>query len=188
MLSRIGLSLVSNRALIINAISFQVVWFICVQGTSLFAVLATLVLIIIYQYSFKPRPKIWKLLIVFSLIGYIGDNIIAAAFKVNYAGVALPLFESLTSPFWLLALWLSFATTLNHSMLWLFNKSYITLIVAIFIVPFSYFAGITLSGSTFTYSSDSLLYWLFFLAEGIWWAILLLSYGSIKSSYEAKNV
>jgi hypothetical protein len=179
MLSFLRSSFVSNKELLINAIGFQVVWFICVQGNNVFAVIATTALLTIHQQVFKLGLKRWKLLILFSLIGYAGDNFIAMIYEVNYSGTLISL--------WLLCLWLSFATTLNHSMSWLFNKKYISLFVGIFIVPFSYLTGISLSGSSVTHTSDSLPYWLFFLAEGIWWSILLLGYQSANSSDEIEH-
>lgn len=173
-------NLVSNKNLIINAIGFQIVWFICVQGNNLFAITATITLLAIHQKIFKPELKRWKLLIIFSLIGYVGDNFIAMLFEVTYSGYLIPL--------WLLCLWLSFSTTIDHAMSWIFNKSYITLLVGTFMVPISYFAGISLSGSSLNHISDSSLFWLFFLTEGIWWSILLLSYQKTKSWHEALNV
>ncbi|MFT5453001.1 MAG: hypothetical protein ACI9N9_002499 [Enterobacterales bacterium] len=172
MLARINAKLLLNKKsplnikLIINAISFQVVWFICVQGNNLNAALATIVMLSLQQLIFKINLKVWPLLIAFSLLGYLGDSVIARLLLIEYSDNLNPL-----APLWLLSLWLSFATTLNHSMKWLFKTPYLTICLALFIVPLSYLAGINLSDSTLSGS-----YTLFYLSEGVWWAMLLVGY------------
>lgn len=183
MLSAIRSSLIKNKTLLVNAIAFQVVWFICVQGHNLLALLAAIVLLFIYKLTVNPSLKTWQALLTFSLIGYLGDGIIAMLFNVNYSATSDPLL----SPIWLLALWLAFSTTLNHSMSWLFTSYYLTISIALLMVPLSYLAGITLSGSSLTHATGSILYWLFFISEGLWWAILLLSYQKFNSSKKVKH-
>jgi hypothetical protein len=78
-------------------------------------------------------------------------------------------------------------------MQWLFKTPYLTVFVALFFVPISYFAGITMSGSTFSASTGSfnigsLANGSFFIAEGVWWAILLVSYKRITESHSASEV
>jgi hypothetical protein len=194
MLTQISSKLLANKKIIVNAIGFQLAWFICVQGNDLFAVLAATVLIILYLMMFNTRLKTWKVLIAFALLGYLGDGIISIIFSLDYSGSLNDGNHlNVLAPLWLLSLWLAFATTLNHSMQWLFKTPYLTVFVALFFVPISYFAGITMSGSTFSASTGSfnigsLANGSFFIAEGVWWAILLVSYKRITESHSASEV
>jgi hypothetical protein len=183
MLARISAKLQLNKKsllnikLIINAVSFQVVWFICVQGNNLNAALATIFMLSLHQLIFKINLNIWPLLIAFSLLGYLGDSVIAKLLLIEYSDNLNPL-----APLWLLSLWLSFATTLNYSMQWLFKTPYLIICIALFIVPLSYLAGINLSDSTLSGP-----YALFYISEGIWWAALLMGYKKLATSNEVKH-
>ena len=184
MLARINKELIGNKNLIANAIGFQLVWFICVQGNNLNAALAAIVLISLHQFIFKLKLNAWPVLVAFSLLGYLGDSVIAIIFHLDYSDNLNPL-----APLWLLSLWLGFATTLNHSMQWLFKTSYLTTFIALFIVPISYFAGIELSGSRFNSPiNNQIPYWPFFIAEGVWWATLLLGYKKLTTSQQISEV
>lgn len=157
-----------NYRLLINALSFQITWFICVQGNNLRAALATLGLLVVHLILFKinviQHIKTSLLLFVFCLIGFLGDNLIAYAAHLTYSS---PDF----GPVWLLCLWISFSITMNHSMKWLFQSPAISFFTGLLLVPLSYIAGIKLSGSTLLSP-----YWQFFILEGLWWAVLLTVY------------
>jgi hypothetical protein len=191
MLTQVSSKLLANKKIIVNAIGFQLAWFICVQGNDFFAALAAIASIILYQMMFNTRLKTWKILIAFALLGYLGDGIISIIFNLDYSGsLDDGNHLSVLAPLWLLSLWLAFATTLNHSMQWLFKTPYLTVFVALFFVPISYFAGITMSGSTFSASASSfnigsMANGSFFIVEGLWWAILLVSYKRIARAYTA---
>jgi len=196
--------LVANKQIIANAIGFQLVWFVCVQGNSIYAVAAALALLVLYHLTFKPNLKTWKALCIFSVLGYLGDSLIAYAFQLNYAEVTSLVpssisaeaaalstgsiestFPPLLAPLWLLSLWVAFATTLNHSMKWVLKTPLLTTAVGLFLVPLSYIAGIKLSSSQFMLSLSDLNSAMFFLVEGLWWALLLSVYK--KSQYFNNN-
>lgn len=162
-----------NYRLLINALSFQVTWFICVQGNNLHAVLATSILLAVHLFIFKVNViqhiKTGLLLFVFCLIGFLGDNLIASAVYLSYSS---PDFV----PVWLLCLWIAFSITMNHSMKWLFKNPAISFFTGLLLVPLSYFAGITLSGSTLLSP-----YWQFFILEGLWWAVVLTVYQKLST-------
>jgi hypothetical protein len=194
MLALLYSKFLANKNNIINAVGFQLVWFVCVQGNDLNAAVAVVSLLVVYLMMFGTDFKILFGLIVFSLVGYIGDGIIAMLFHLDYLG-SLDYNDHLNflAPVWLLGLWIGFATTLNHSMQWLFKTPFLTVFIALFLVPVSYFAGIKLSGSTFftstgTLSSGSISNELFFVAEGIWWAVLLIGYKKLSTSSQIIEV
>ena len=122
--------------------------------------------VILNQQLFKTNAKVWLVLLLFSLVGYLGDTAITLLIDLKYSNS----FETF-APIWLLSLWIAFSTTLNHSMNWLFNSPLIALAAGLLLVPLSYVAGITLSDSAI---NDP--YWMFIVAEGAWWAVLLVCY------------
>lgn len=165
-----------NRNLLTNALSFQIVWFICVQGNSLHAALATLFLLILHALIFKPNVKGSLFLLAFSVIGFTGDSLIALTVDLSYASQHHVHEMPLVTPVWLLCLWIAFSTTMNHSMKWLFKSPYIAFLIGLLLVPISYIAGIKLSNSTLLAP-----YWQFILLEGLWWALLLVVYQLLVS-------
>lgn len=190
--------LADNKEIIANAVGFQLVWFICVQGNNFYAIVAVLVLLLLYRFTFSPNLKAWKALIIFSVLGYLGDGLISYVFQLNYAeatgifsssipndtvalstensSYALPNPLTIFAPLWLLSLWIAFATTLNHSMKWILKTPALIIVIALFLVPISYLAGIKLSSSQFMASLNDLNTFSFFLIEGVWWALLLSLY------------
>lgn len=160
-----------NKKMMLNALGFQIVWFICVQGNNLNAAIAAIALLFFHQWVFRMNLKSWPILIAFSFLGYLGDSVIANILQIQYA-------DGLThlAPLWLLSLWLAFATTLNYSMQWLFKTPVLTLLIALAFVPMSYLLGIEISGSSLHSA-----YALFYTIEGLWWAILLISYQKLST-------
>ena len=182
-----------NFRLLTNALIFQVAWFICVQGNNLHAIWATLSLLALHLMLFKinviQHIKTSLLLLSFCLAGFLGDSLVAAAVYLTYSNnlgsesvAAIPLISILPinssttfGPAWLLCLWISFSTTMNHSMNWLFQSPTISFLTGLLLVPLSYIAGIKLSGSILLSP-----YWQFYILEGLWWAVLLSAYQKLN--------
>ena len=198
--------LIDNKQIIANAMGFQLVWFICVQGNSIYAVIAVLALLVLYHLTFRTNLKTWKALCIFSVLGYLGDGVIAYVFQLNYAEVTrfvpssisaeaavlsmetiennsytLQSISPLLAPLWLLSLWVAFATTLDHSMKWILKTPLLTIAIGLFLVPLSYLAGIKLSNSQFMVPLSDFNIAMFFLVEGLWWALLLSAYKKSES-------
>ena len=107
----------SKGKLIANALIFQVLWFICVQGNNLAALLATIVVVSIHWYAFSRRLSEWSLIIIFIFIGIIWESIVASTSLIRFSSSML--FGSTSSPIaiaplWLTCLWAGFAMTLRH--------------------------------------------------------------------------
>lgn len=110
-----------------------------------------------------------------SLIGYIGDSIIAWKSDLIYSR-SFDFF----APLWLLVMWFSFSSTLIFSIKWVFNKLWITIVIGLFFAPMSYVAGIHLSGSYFIAQNNYLFH---YLIEGIWLVVLLTCYRKLNEIY-----
>lgn len=173
------MSIKIDKKLLFNALGFQLSWLICVQGHSAYALAAALLFVGLNQWLLRLTHSAMAVkLFVFSIIGYLGDGLLADLFNVTYyqhLGVFAPL--------WLLALWIAFAMTLNDSMKWIFSSAYITAAVGLLLVPLSYIAGITLSGSYFNDANHLE----FLAAEGVWWAAILLAFRGWTLKGEAEN-
>lgn len=173
-----------NKSTIINlsnALLFQCCWFSAVMLEIQCALIFIVITLVIYFYSLKIINKkiifFSIVLIVFSITGYIGDSIVAWQVGLVYSGSS-----ELLAPTWLFILWLAFLTTLLFSMKWIFINFWITFLIGMCIVPFSYFAGIHLSNS---YLSEERFITYFFI-EGTWWSIILLSYRKVNEIYEVR--
>lgn len=77
-----------------------------------------------------------KLLLLAFGLGLIADSLLARAGLVSYAS---PIPSSHWAPFWILALWINFALTLNHSMAWLKAKPWLACLFGAVGGPLSYF-------------------------------------------------
>jgi hypothetical protein len=162
---------------IANAIAFQIVWFISVQGDNNAALMAVAVLLFLHQVLFKPRSEQWLLILIFSLVGYLGDSAIANFHLLYYPDSIKPL-----APIWLFTLWIAFSTTLDHSLKWIFTTYSRTVLISLILVPCSYLAGINISNSQINNSIILLL-----LNEGFWWALLLTTYRRYSVYAEERN-
>lgn len=136
---------------LINLGSFNIVWFICVQGNNTLAALSTVLLLFTHCLFFVRSKTEIFVIAVFSTIGYTFDSLLAtfsiihfsAQFSGNFFGIHYTL-----APTWLLCLWVAFSTTLAHSLSWLATRKVLAALLACIFSPLSYFAGAALSDST----------------------------------------
>ena len=152
-----------NALVIFNALAFQLVWFVCVQGNNNVALIAALALMVCHLALFRPAKT--ELLTMAQLIGLgiLFDSLLMSSGLVQYHAS-----HGFIIPGWLIALWIAFATTVHHSMTWIFSKPWLPALTGLCLVPFSYWAGIRFSGSEFTVHPI-----IFLLTDGIVWALLL---------------
>lgn len=137
-------------ATVVNFILFQVAWFACVLGgaretpwigPAVVAVVAT------YHLSRVPNPKAeLSLLALAAGIGAVFDSALAATGWLSYPSGQ---WHPLLAPYWMVALWVAFATTLNVSLDWLKGRLRLALAFGAVGGPLAYFAGARLGGVTF---------------------------------------
>ncbi len=154
-----------------NAVLFQLMWFVCVQGNNAMALVATVIALLIHARFLVTTYVEWQLITGFTVIGFLLDSLINTAGWIMFSG-SLSLTSStvpvVIAPVWLLCLWLMFSTTLCHSLLWLNRYPWLSVMLACSAVPLSYYAGGHLSGSVLSQPIVMPL-----LAEVVIWAILL---------------
>lgn len=155
--------------LIANAVLFQLIWFVCVQGDNVAALLATGIGLTIHWCWFSRRLKEWSLVLVFISIGIVWESIVSSTALIRFSNSMLLGAEALAiAPLWLVCLWAAFAITLKHSMAWLANSTLLRSLLCFVFVPCSYYAGALLSNSAFPLGTSTGL-----AAEAFIWAILL---------------
>ena len=133
--------------LALNFIAFQVGWFACVLGaangmpwTGPVVVLAVLALHL--WRARRPGPEL-KLALAAMGLGAAFDSALLATGWVAYpSGLWLPGL----APYWIIAMWGLFATTVNVSLRWLRDRTALAVALGAIGGPLSYLAGERLGG------------------------------------------
>jgi hypothetical protein len=85
----------------------------------------------------RREPLEWKLLGAAAVIGLVVDTTLAATDLIRFSSAwTFPL-----APAWMLALWVAFATTLNHSLRWLMSRPAAAALGGALGGPLAYLAG-----------------------------------------------
>ncbi|MFT3931915.1 MAG: DUF2878 domain-containing protein [Spongiibacteraceae bacterium] len=162
---------VALRLIVIDAISFQLLWFIAVQGNDLFAAIAAVAHIALYQFMRAVTRAQWCFIAAVALTGGLIDTLIGTTGIIAFHGTLTISVHDWTwqiAPLWLWCLWLGFATTLLRSLSLLNHRPILAALIGSVAGPLSYWAGATLSGSIFM---RPLVHVIIF--EAVMWAVLL---------------
>jgi len=134
---------------IINFILFQAAWFICVLGASYnqtyLALTLSIIILLIHFSLIKKRMLDVKLIIIAGLIGLLFDGALLNFDLIIYNDPGLPY---PFTPIWIVMLWMTFAMTLNHSLAWLSQKYYLSILFGAIGGPLAYIAGEKLGAIT----------------------------------------
>lgn len=130
-----------NRTLI-NFAAFQAGWFSCVLGAANgvpWLGLLTVILIVALHIRTADQPaNELRLLALCVVIGLACDSLLVASDWVRYPNGML--FSNI-APYWILAMWALFSTTLNYSMGWLKSSLVLASVMGAVFGPLSYLAG-----------------------------------------------
>ena len=127
---------------LLNFAAFQLGWFACVLGAANDAPwigLPVVSLVIFMHLMMAQRPgREAKLMVLAASMGLVFDSLLVMSGWLRYAspGPAPGL-----APYWILALWVLFSTTLNVSMSWLKGKTGLAILLGAVFGPLSYMAG-----------------------------------------------
>ena len=157
-------------ALIIqNFLLFQIGWLACVLGgasTNMAWVGVVLVSGIIAVHMLKAndaRPEM-QLIVLTTLLGTGWDSLLTTLGLYEFKN---GLFIAGLAPYWLIAMWALFATTLNVSMTWMKGRYLLASLVGLIGGPLAYYAGHKLGAVDFTNPTMSLL------TVGAGWLIIM---------------
>ncbi len=151
---------------ILNLIFFKVAWLSVVFGAAnglALAGTAVVALVSIWHVAVannKRREVI--LLVAAAVIGLIWESVLMAATVVDYGANAGAL-----APYWIIAMWVLFATTLNLGMRWLHRSLPVAMLFGAIGGPLSFLAGANIGAVVFPDATRSLI------VIGIGWAVLL---------------
>lgn len=153
---------------LINFIAFQFGWFSSVLGAArdmpwLGPVVFLAVLLIHLRQARRPELEL-ALVVACGIIGTWFDSFLVAAGWVSYPSGQ---FSSFMAPYWIITMWMLFATTLNQSMGWLRGRPLLATLLGGVAGPASYVAGQKLGGIVFV---D---FWPAIVALSIGWALVM---------------
>jgi hypothetical protein len=154
--------------LILNFVLCQVGWFASVLGgANHLPWLGPVVVmpVVAWHLYTAVRPAEEALLIgVCGLLGAVFDSALVAAGWLGYPSGML---SGVLAPYWIVTMWMLFATTLNVSLRWLRERHWVSAAVGLFAGPLSYIAGAELGGVAFLDRNAALL------ALAIGWGLML---------------
>jgi hypothetical protein len=135
---------------IINFILFQIGWFACVlSGAAEQPMIGVLVAAFIIAFhlwqSDYPGPEFFLLIIAMG-IGVLWDSLLVAFSLLNYKS---GIFVANIAPYWIVALWALFASTLNVSLRWLKYKYLTSAMLGSIAGPLAYYGGSRLGALEF---------------------------------------
>tara|TARA_B110000008_G_scaffold59101_1_gene58572 strand:- start:758 stop:1252 length:495 start_codon:yes stop_codon:yes gene_type:complete len=119
---------------IVNAVAFQLCWFACVLGGSLWA--AGAVALFLMWHSQVVKIHEWRFIIAGTVAGFSIDSL-----WYSLGFIQFPNYNLAVIPAWLMLLWLAFNCTLQHSLLTLFQRPWLIALLSAIAAPFSYYAG-----------------------------------------------
>ncbi len=139
--------MIKNLPILFNIVWFQICWFACVLLGNKAALIVVGIVALAYFVIEKLRAEL-PLLLSIVVLGLIVDStLIVTGVLNNNSALYLP-------PLWLSVLWLAFATTINHSLKPLLQKSSLFLLLASAGGPLCYKLGVQLTDIEFGYQQS----------------------------------
>ncbi len=120
--------------MLLNAALFQAGWLLCVLERGPLALIATALILAVHGRWVCQNPREWWLILGLGAFGTALDFLLLQAGVFRFEGHDFP-------PFWLTAMWLLFASTLNHSLRWLQARWWLAALCGAIAAPLSYMAG-----------------------------------------------
>ena len=155
-------------AILINFAAFQLGWFSAVLGAAKgmpwAGPLVIALVLILHFYQAKRPVEEFGLVLVSAFIGTWFDSMLVAFGWVSYPSGQ---WHAMLAPYWIIAMWMLFATTLNLSLTWLRGRPWLAAVVGAISGPLTYVAGTKLGAMQFLDQQAALT------ALAVGWAIML---------------
>jgi hypothetical protein len=137
--------------LALNFIAFQLGWFACVLGAAnglpWAGPLAVLGVVGLHLLRARRPGAEFRLVLAAAALGLVVDSLVLAGGWLRYpSGQWIPGL----APYWIVAMWALFATTLNLSLRWLHGRPVLAAVLGTIGGPLSYLAGEKLGGIELT--------------------------------------
>ena len=168
--------------LALNIVLFQAAWFACVLGAAhgvpWLGIAAAAAVVAWHTFS-APQPATeFKLVAAALVIGALFDSALAGSGWLEFAP---PAPAAYLAPYWILAMWALFATTLNVSLGWLRRRLALAAVVGMFAGPLSYWAGARLGAVELVEPAAALI------ALALGWTAILPGLLALARRLEARN-
>ena len=155
--------------IVLNVIGYQIVWCLSVWGAAhgrwWLSVLALLPFAL-WQLSISRHARSDAILALTALIiGFVIDSALAASGWLRYAS---PVPSTMLAPAWILVIWVGFALTLNHSMMFLKSRPAMAIGFGAIGGPLAYW----FAGSAWGAVSFAQPWWPALLALALAWGVL----------------
>ena len=136
--------------ILVNIVLFQIGWFACVLGAAQdlpwAGSLVAVVIASVHLACAKRRRVELLLLLLVVTLGFAWDSAVTAMGLMQFSTAGM---ISGFAPYWMAAMWLSFATTLNVSLRWLRGRAWLAALLGAVGGPLAYFAGAKLGALSF---------------------------------------
>ena len=167
---------------LINFVAFQAGWISCVlsaaYGSPWMGLIVVCVIVVSHLMTADDRVHEVQLVALAVLLGLIFDSLLVSSGWVRYpSGMVI----SGIAPYWILAMWALFATTLNLSMGWLKNNRLLASFMGAVFGPLSYLAGQRLGAIELVNFSSSMI------ALTVIWAVVMPILTSAASRIDDVN-
>lgn len=134
-----------TRQVVVNFVLFQLGWLACVvggaQGWALWGALFSLLIVLRHLQCAQDMRKETHLLLLAGAIGLIWESALVNAGLLIYSNPIAELAGIALAPYWILTLWLIFATTFNVSMRWLKTRLWLAVPFGAIGGPLAFVAG-----------------------------------------------
>ena len=154
--------------LLINFGMFKVGWLSSVIGGAeqlpWLGPLAMLLIVAIHLYRASEPERELLLVLSCGFIGAIFDSILVSMEWVTYPS---GFFAESFAPYWIISMWMLFATTLNVSLRWMRGRYLLAVVMGAIAGPLAYLGGEKLGGIVFLNKSAGLV------ALSVGWAVMM---------------
>ena len=134
-----------TRQVVVNFVLFQLGWLACVvggaQGWALWGALFSLLIVLRHLQCAQNMRKETHLLLLAGAIGLVWESALVNAGLLIYPDPIAELVGIALAPYWILTLWLIFATTFNVSMRWLKTRLWLAVPFGAIGGPLAFVAG-----------------------------------------------
>jgi hypothetical protein len=172
--------------ILVNLLLFQFGWFVVVMAAAnkieLLSIIVVINILAVHVIVVRNYKTEILLIIATGCIGFAVDSILiffgvfSAVGDVGVEGMA---------PAWLVALWMLFAITINHSLNWLKGNYFIAVLLGFVFAPVAYFGGHKLGAIIIPAEYNP---YIAFLTIGVTWAVIMPLLSAIATILNQRNV